>query len=130
MQLHRNMAMQQHVSIHRACRRSMVDIDNPHFPARSYCWWCQTHSVDMVGETSRTWARMILSMLADQPYLEVTTTQGVLARRVLIFTFSTSGSAKAVFHQVTVSLNCSCSKSMQRLLQHCIPHQIVNTHFD
>jgi len=56
-----------------------------------------------------TCARMIRSMLADQPYLEVTTTQGVLARRVLIFTFSTSGSASAAFHQVTTPLNSSCN---------------------
>ena len=53
---------------------------------------------------SVTWARMMRSMLADQPYLEVTTTQGVLLRRVLIFTFSTSGSARAPFHQLTTPL--------------------------
>lgn len=54
---------------------------------------------------------MMRSMLADQPYLEVTTTHGVLDKRVLIFTLSTSGSARAPFHHPTTPLNFSCTDS-------------------
>lgn len=70
-----------------------------------------------------TWARMMRSMLADQPYLEVTTTQGVLLRRVLIFTFSTSGSARAPFHQLTTPLNCSCTNKQPTSLSSYVVRQ-------
>ena len=44
-------------------------------------------------------------MLADQPYLEETTTQGVVARRLESFTDSMSAAGSSAFHQEVSGLN-------------------------
>ena len=62
---------------------------------------------------------MMRSMLALQPYLEVTTTQGVVDRRVEILTDSMLGSLTAPFHQLVSSLNLSCRGQAQRSSQQC-----------
>ena len=62
---------------------------------------------------------MMRSMFALQPYLEVTTTQGVVDRRVEILTDSMLGSLTAPFHQLVSSLNISCRSRAQHGIQQC-----------
>ena len=52
---------------------------------------------------------MMRSMLADQPYLDVTTEHGVVTSLLEIFTDSTSSAGRTSFHQRVKSLNCSLS---------------------
>ena len=48
-------------------------------------------------------------MLADQPYLEETTTQGVVERRLESFTLSISAAGSSAFHQLVSPLNLDLS---------------------
>lgn len=60
--------------------------------------------VDLMGSV-RACDAMILSILADQPYFEVTMTQGVSDKRLLIFTLFNELSLTVVFHHSVNGLN-------------------------